>query len=181
MCSDNVPLLIMGIMRMILAGKKGQKKRFWSDDEKRSICAQTTVAGVSVAQIARRYAMNALALRCLSGRQKSLVFRRTSNNFIRLCLFFCPSSNEVVRRHRRSFNRFMRSIRPQTSVSRKRPLLRAKVETDIRRRWLRGNVFGLRYAPETTGKPCCTQEPQRPKILICRLNTLLFLRIVAVL
>ena len=42
-----------------MAGKKGQKKRFWSDDEKRSICMQTTVPGVSVAQVARRYAMNA--------------------------------------------------------------------------------------------------------------------------
>ena len=42
-----------------MAEKKGQKKRFWSDDEKRSICAQTTVPGVSVAQVARRYAMNA--------------------------------------------------------------------------------------------------------------------------
>ncbi len=42
-----------------MAGKKGQKKRFWSDDEKRSVCAQTTVPGVSVAQVARRYAMNA--------------------------------------------------------------------------------------------------------------------------
>ncbi|MFP7675827.1 IS66-like element accessory protein TnpA [Marivita sp. S0852] len=42
-----------------MAGKKGQKKRFWSDDEKRSICAQTRAAGVSVAQVARRYAMNA--------------------------------------------------------------------------------------------------------------------------
>ena len=35
------------------------KKRFWSGEEKRSICFQTTVAGVSVAQVARRYAMNA--------------------------------------------------------------------------------------------------------------------------
>lgn len=34
-------------------------KRLWSDDEKRSICFQTTAAGVSVAQVARRYAMNA--------------------------------------------------------------------------------------------------------------------------
>ena len=42
-----------------MAGKKGQKKRFWSDDEKRSICAQTIVAGVSIAQVARRYSMNA--------------------------------------------------------------------------------------------------------------------------
>jgi len=42
-----------------MAGKKGHKKRFWSDEEKRSICGQTTVAGVSVAQVARRYAMSA--------------------------------------------------------------------------------------------------------------------------
>ncbi|WP_109312045.1 transposase [Ruegeria sp. AU67] len=42
-----------------MAGKKGQKKRFWSDDEKRSICAQTRASGVSVAQVARRNSMNA--------------------------------------------------------------------------------------------------------------------------
>ena len=36
-----------------------QKKRRWPDDEKRSICLQTTAPGVSVAQVARRYAMNA--------------------------------------------------------------------------------------------------------------------------
>jgi transposase len=42
-----------------MAGKAGQKKRFWSDDEKRSICEQTTTAGVSVALVARRYSMNA--------------------------------------------------------------------------------------------------------------------------
>lgn len=42
-----------------MAGKKGQKKRFWSDDEKRLICSQARVCGVSVAQVARRYAMNA--------------------------------------------------------------------------------------------------------------------------
>ena len=42
-----------------MAGKKGQKKRFWSDDEKRSICGQARVSGVSVAQVARRYGMNA--------------------------------------------------------------------------------------------------------------------------
>ncbi|MDY6861155.1 MAG: transposase [Pseudomonadota bacterium] len=39
--------------------KKGGKKRFWSDDEKRSICLQTKAPGVSVARVARRYAMNA--------------------------------------------------------------------------------------------------------------------------
>ncbi len=42
-----------------MAGKKGQKKRVWSDDEKRSICEQTLTSGVSVAQVARRYSMNA--------------------------------------------------------------------------------------------------------------------------
>jgi len=43
----------MDILRRFMAVKKGQKKRFWSDDEKRSICMQTTVPGVSVAQVAR--------------------------------------------------------------------------------------------------------------------------------
>lgn len=35
------------------------KKRFWSDDEKREICGQTFGSGISVAQVARRYAVNA--------------------------------------------------------------------------------------------------------------------------
>ncbi|MEQ8797086.1 MAG: transposase [Gammaproteobacteria bacterium] len=39
--------------------KKGGRKRFWSDEEKRSICLQARATGVSVAQVARRYAMNA--------------------------------------------------------------------------------------------------------------------------
>ena len=34
-------------------------KRLWTDEEKRSICFQTTTPGVSVAQVARRYAVNA--------------------------------------------------------------------------------------------------------------------------
>lgn len=38
---------------------KRRKRRSWSDDEKREICQQTMVPGVSVAQVARRYAMNA--------------------------------------------------------------------------------------------------------------------------
>lgn len=42
-----------------MAGKKGLKKRFWSDDEKRLICEQTLTPDVSVAQVARRYSMNA--------------------------------------------------------------------------------------------------------------------------
>ncbi|MDX8355666.1 IS66-like element accessory protein TnpA [Cognatiyoonia sp. IB215182] len=36
-----------------------RKKRFWSDEEKREICAQATTPGISVAQVARRYAVNA--------------------------------------------------------------------------------------------------------------------------
>ena len=42
-----------------MAGRKGQKTRFWSDDEKRVICAQARASGISVAQVARRYSMNA--------------------------------------------------------------------------------------------------------------------------
>jgi len=34
-------------------------KRLWTDEEKRSICVQTTSPDVSVAQVARRYALNA--------------------------------------------------------------------------------------------------------------------------
>ena len=36
-----------------------RKRRSWSDDEKREICQQTMVPGVSIAQVARRYATNA--------------------------------------------------------------------------------------------------------------------------
>jgi transposase len=42
-----------------MVAKKGRQKRFWSEEEKRSICVQTRAPGVSVAQVARRYAMNA--------------------------------------------------------------------------------------------------------------------------
>ncbi|MEM7746059.1 MAG: transposase [Pseudomonadota bacterium] len=38
---------------------KRRKRRKWSDDEKRMICAQTRLPGISVAQIARRYDVNA--------------------------------------------------------------------------------------------------------------------------
>ena len=36
-----------------------RKRRFWSDEEKHSICLQASAPGVSVAQVARRYSMNA--------------------------------------------------------------------------------------------------------------------------
>ena len=38
---------------------KRRKRRKWSDDEKRMICAQTCVPGISVSQVARRYDVNA--------------------------------------------------------------------------------------------------------------------------
>ena len=40
-------------------GVARRTKRLWTDEEKRSICSQTTALGVSVAQVARRYAVNA--------------------------------------------------------------------------------------------------------------------------
>jgi transposase len=38
---------------------KKRVRRSWSAEEKRSICLQTLAPGVSVAQVAQRYAMNA--------------------------------------------------------------------------------------------------------------------------
>jgi transposase len=38
---------------------KRRKRRVWSDEEKRMICGQTRVPGVSVSQVARRYDVNA--------------------------------------------------------------------------------------------------------------------------
>lgn len=38
--------------------KRG-KRRVWTDDEKRMVCAQSRVPGVSVSQVARRYDVNA--------------------------------------------------------------------------------------------------------------------------
>ena len=40
-------------------GVARQTKRLWTDEEKRSICFQTTASCVSVAQVAQRYAVNA--------------------------------------------------------------------------------------------------------------------------
>lgn len=36
-----------------------RKRRSWSDEEKREICAQAVLPGASVAQVARRYSANA--------------------------------------------------------------------------------------------------------------------------
>lgn len=38
---------------------KRRRRRKWSDDEKRMICAQTRLPRISVAQVARRYDVNA--------------------------------------------------------------------------------------------------------------------------
>ena len=38
---------------------KRRNRRTWSDDEKREICQQSMAPGISVAQVARRYALNA--------------------------------------------------------------------------------------------------------------------------
>ena len=38
---------------------KRRRRRKWSDDEKRMICTQAVIAGVSVAQVAQRYDLNA--------------------------------------------------------------------------------------------------------------------------
>ena len=40
-------------------GVARRTKRLWTDDEKRLICMQTSAPGVSVAQVARRYSVNA--------------------------------------------------------------------------------------------------------------------------
>ena len=42
-----------------LMSKRGAKRRIWSDDEKRMICRQARLPGVSVSQVARRYDVNA--------------------------------------------------------------------------------------------------------------------------
>ena len=76
----------MDILRWAMAGKKGQKKRVWSDDEKVSICTQARVAGVSVAQVARRYAMNViLPCECLSALTTCINTRHTA------CISLCVS------------------------------------------------------------------------------------------
>jgi transposase len=50
-------------MATIIARRWGARKtwtrRLWTDEEKRSICLQTAAPGVSVAQVARRYSVNA--------------------------------------------------------------------------------------------------------------------------
>jgi transposase len=45
-----------------MSGSGDQKKRFWSDEEKRLICGQARMDGASVARVARRYLLNANVL-----------------------------------------------------------------------------------------------------------------------
>jgi transposase len=68
-----------------MACKKGQKRRFWSDDEKRSICGQARESGVSVAQVAPRYSMNT-----------NLIHKRLRDpRFTPDCDGECPPSDEA--------------------------------------------------------------------------------------
>ena len=91
-----------------MAGKKVQKKRCWSDEEKVSICAQTCASGVSVAQVARRYAMN--------------------TNLIRKC-YVIPSLRQIerslkmrlLRRYAFSRSRLWTSLRPNARPRRLTP------------------------------------------------------------
>jgi len=39
--------------------KRARKRRIWSDDEKRMICRQARLSGISVSQVARRYDVHA--------------------------------------------------------------------------------------------------------------------------
>jgi len=50
---------VSGHLSRSLVRKKYRRRRNWTDDEKRTICAQTRVRGVSVSKVARRYDVNA--------------------------------------------------------------------------------------------------------------------------
>ena len=47
---------ITGLVRM---AKRARKRRIWADDEKRMICRQARLPGISVSQVVRRYDVNA--------------------------------------------------------------------------------------------------------------------------
>ena len=58
---------------------KRRQRRAWSDDEKRVICAQARMPGLSVSKVARRYDVNAnLVFKSLRGPRfvPSAVFER---------------------------------------------------------------------------------------------------------
>lgn len=59
--------MIVGIFRAHIAGKKGRAKQFWSDEEQVSIYAQPCAPGVTIAQVARRYAALVQVLHTLPG------------------------------------------------------------------------------------------------------------------
>ena len=80
-----------------------QKKRRWPDDEKRSICFQTTAAGVSVAQVARRYAMNA-----------NLIFKWLKDDRYAPAVDVVPIGGQ----HAMPIDMFGRAIRPARSTTR---------------------------------------------------------------
>jgi transposase len=80
-------------------GVARRTKRLWTDEEKRSICFQTTAPGVSVAQVARRYAVNAnLIFKWL--RDPKLCARpRTGCRVEEVCAFCRWRSSRRRRRH----------------------------------------------------------------------------------
>ena len=60
LAAPTVKFLSDGVLGSHITGvAKRRRRRTWSDAEKRKICAQMRVAGVSVAQVARRYNVNA--------------------------------------------------------------------------------------------------------------------------
>lgn len=54
---DSVHLAKWTLTGLVLAERRRRRK--WSEEEKREICAQTRLSGVSVSQVARRYNVNA--------------------------------------------------------------------------------------------------------------------------
>lgn len=50
-------MINIGHLEALHGGQEGAEEAVLVDEEKRSICRQTRAAGVSVAQVARRYAM----------------------------------------------------------------------------------------------------------------------------
>ena len=79
-------------------GQKRRKRRFWDDDEKREIVAQTRVPGVSVSRVARRYDVNAnLVFKWLRDRRFKLAAEvEPTTSFLALEVIPEPATRDVV-------------------------------------------------------------------------------------